>query len=337
MSINSSLEERCYRILEEKGGQVADEARTILLKEESLKALQHPLQHISKNWRDPFTPSMVTLSCEAVGGKTGDATHQAALAMALMNLSFCLWDDIVDKTLCKGFVPTVLGKFGEGVTLMIGGLASAKAFSILGEMKVNETKRRTITGLVWGYWSKLAKAEATNLELRVRSDVKPEEKLNVIEMQAVSLEISLKIGAVLGNSSEDEMERLGNYGRYLGIILDLGKDFKSSVNLTLELAEKIRRGAFPYTLLWARNHSEKIRQCLPLLTNAINPIDIRKIVEAVLETKALENTVKLLNTLTQKGEAELLDLKNKEHASTLKFLLQAQTEIFRESLSAFEF
>ena len=337
MSINSSLEEHCYRILEEKGGQIADEARTILLRDKSLTVLQHPLRYISRNWRDPFTPSMVTLSCEAVGGKPSDATYQAALAMALMNLSFCLWDDIVDKTVYKGFVPTVLGKFGEGVTLMIGGLASAKAFSILGEMNVNETKRQTITKLVWDYWSKLAKAEATNLELKRRSDVKPEEKLNVIEMQAVSLEISLKIGAVLGNSSEDEMRCLGNYGRYLGIILDLGKDFKSSVNLTLELAEKIRRGAFPYTLLWARNHSRKIREYLPLLTNAINPVDIRKIVEAVLETKALENTMKLLHTLTQKGEAELLDLENNQRTSTLKFFLEAQAEIFKESLSTFEF
>jgi len=335
MSIKSGLEQHCYKILEEKGGKIADEARTILLKERSLKGLQHPLKYISENWRDPATPSLIILSCEAVGGKPDKTTHQAALAMTLMNLSFNLWDDLVDKTMYKGFVPTVLGKFGDGVTLMIGGLASAKAFSILNEMKINETKRQIITKLVWNYWEKLAKAEATNLELRRRDDIPPEEKLRVIEMQAVSTRTSPKIGALLGNGSKDEMKHLGNYGKYLGTILDLKKDFDVSINLTFELAEKIRSGALPYTLLWAKNRSKKIREYLPLLTDTVKPIDIKNIVEATLETKALENTVKLLKTLTQKAEIELLHLKSNKATDMLKFFLEAQLRIFMESLSTF--
>lgn len=332
MSTRSSLEERCYRILEEKGGKIADRARTILLKEKSLRGLQNPLEYLSENWRDPLAPAMVILSCEAVGGKPGDATHQAALAMTLMNLSFTLWDEIVDKAMYKFFIPTVLGKFGEGVTLIVGGLASAKAFSILNEMKVDETKRQTINKIVWNYWKMLAKAETTNLELRRRGDVKPEEKLKVREMHAVGLETSLKIGAVLGGGSEDEIKHLGNYGRYLGTILELRKDFDVSVNLTLELAEKIRSGALPYTLLWAKNHSKKLREYLSLLTDTITPADIKNIVEAVLETEALEDTIRFLKILTKKAEIELLELNNKP-VNTLKIFLRAQPKIFNESLS----
>jgi len=330
----TDLEQRCYQILEQKGGKIADEARTILLKEKSLKRLQQPLKYISEKWRDPFTPSLVILSCEAVGGKPDDATQQSALAMTLTSLGFNLWDDIVDKTVHKFFIPTALGKFGEGITLMIGGLACAKAFSILSEMKVDETKRQTITKLVWNYWVKLlAKAEVKNLELRRRIDAEPQEKLKVIKTQSVNLETSMKIGAVLGNGSEDEIEHLGKYGIYLGTILELRKDFNASVNLTLELAEKIRNDALPYTLLWAKNRSEKIKEYLSNLTNTIKPIDIKKIVEALLETRALENTTNLLKMLTQKGETELLKLKSNEAAKTLKFFLAAQVKIFIESLS----
>jgi len=332
MFVKSSLEEHFHRIFEGKGGKIADEARTILLKEKSLMGLRHPLTYTSENWRDIFTPSLVILSCEAVGGRPDDDTRHAALAMTLMNLSFNLWDDIVDKSMYKGFIPTVLGKFGEGVTLMIGGLASAKAFSILSAIK-DETKRKTITKTVWNYWEKLAKAEAANLELRRRSDVKPQEKLKVIEMQAVSLETLSKIGTVLGNGSKDEMKHLGNYGRYLGTIVDLRKDFNISINLTLELAEKIRNSALPYTLIWAKNRSKKIQEYLPLLTDTIKPIDIRKIVEAILETEALENTNRLLKTLTQKARAELSGIRSTAPTKTLNFLLEAQSKIFVESLS----
>ena len=333
LSVKDSLEERCYEILEEKGGKIADKARTILLEEESLMKLQCPLEYISENWRDPATPFLVIASCEAVGGRPDDATCQAALAMTLMNLSFNLWDDLVDRTMYKGFVPTVLGKFGEGVTLMIGGLASGKGFSILSRMKVDQRKRQTIMDLVWNFCKKIAEAEATNFELRRRSDVKPQEKLKVIETEAASVETLSKIGAVLGNGSEDEIAHLGNYGKYLSTILDLRKDFNVSINLTLELAERIRSGALPYTLLWAKNRSRTISEYIPLLTDTIQPADVKKIVEAVLETRALENTVRLLKTLTKKAEVELFELKSAKATKTLKFFLRAQTKIFIESLS----
>ena len=96
MTARNNLEDHCHRILEENGGIVADRARTILLEAPDLKELQPPLEFISKNWRDPLTPAMMSLSCEAVGGRR-DETHEAALAMSLMNLSFYIWDDIIDR------------------------------------------------------------------------------------------------------------------------------------------------------------------------------------------------------------------------------------------------
>jgi geranylgeranyl pyrophosphate synthase len=131
-----NIEERCRRVLEDNGGMVADKARTILLEDPALKDLRPPLEFISKNWRDPLTPALMGLSCEAVGGRS-EETYEAALAMSLMNLSFYIWDDIIDKAPLKLFKPTLFGKFGEGTALMIGGLASAKAFSILNQMNID--------------------------------------------------------------------------------------------------------------------------------------------------------------------------------------------------------
>ena len=66
-----------------------------------------------------------------------------------------------------------------------------------------------------------------------------------IKTEAEDLETCLKIGAIIGNGSESEINHLGKYGLYLGIILELCKDFRISVNLTAELAEKIRNGTLP--------------------------------------------------------------------------------------------
>jgi len=217
-----------------------------------------------------------------------------------------------------------------------GGLASAKAFSILNGTRVDEPKRRTVTELVWNHCKRLAEAEAVDVQLRRRGDIKAREKLDVIKMQAVSMETMSKIGAILGNGPQDEVEHLGNYGRYLYTILELRKDFEVSINLTLELAEKVRKGSMPYALLWAKNRSKKIDEYLALLTDTAEPADIKRTVGAVLETGARENTLELLKTLTQKAEAELSRLNTNNATQLLKLFLVAQSNIFMENLSVLE-
>jgi geranylgeranyl pyrophosphate synthase len=332
-----SLEELCRKILEDNGGKVADKARTILLEDTALKDLRPSLEFISKNWRDPLTPALVSLSCEAVGGCSNE-THEAALAMSLMTLSCNIWDDMMDRTLSKLFRPTLVGKFGEGTALMIGGLASTKAFSILNQMDMDKIKRQNVAELFWDFCTKIAKAETVNLRLRSQRNVSPRKRLRVIKMQAANLETCLKIGATLGNGSENEVEHLGRYGSYLSIILELWKDFHVSVNLTLELAEKIRSGAYPYSLLWARMHSEKIRKKLDNLAskNTIEQAYIKEIVEDALEIKALENTVKTIRRFTKKGRKELVELKKNNATRTLQSFIETQPSLFIGSLSTLQ-
>ncbi len=338
MYTKSSLKERCQRILEENGGHIADQASRILLEDPKLKDLRSPLEFISKNWRDPLTPALMGLSCEAVGGRS-EATHEAALAMSLMNLSFNVWDDIVDKARFKVFKPTLFGKFGEGTALMIGGVASAKAFSIFSQMDLNKTKRQTISKMFWNLWTKMASAEAINLRLRSQGKISSRKKLLVIKSEAAAdVGTCLRIGAVLGNGSEVEIRHLGSYGLYLGTILELWKGYLVSINLTLGLAEKIRNGTLPYPLLWAKERSEKIQKKLEDLTkmNIIKPSDIKEIVENTFETKVLNNTMKNVKKLANRAEKELYELKMNRATQTLKFFVNAQPDLLIESLSMFQ-
>jgi geranylgeranyl pyrophosphate synthase len=330
-----SNEERCHRILEDNGGANADRARTILLEDPALKDLREPLEFIAKNWRDPLTPAMMSLSCGAVGGRP-DETYEAALAMSLMNLSVYLWDDIIDKATLKLFKPTLFGKFGEGTALIIGGLTSTKAFSILNQMNMDKVKLQTVTKLFWNLWTKVARAETINLKLRSQKNLSLRKKLWKIKMEASDLETCLKIGAIIGEGTENEIQHLGRYGLFLGMILELQKDFHVSVNLTLELAEKIRSGALPYSLLWASERSEKIRRKLDSLLNknTVKQAYIKEIVEDALETKMLDNTLKTIRRFARKAREELIDLKTNTATQTLQMFIEAQPPLFIESLPA---
>ena len=61
--------------------------------------------------------------------------------MSLINLSFFLWDDIIDRSYSKTFKPTLSGKHGSNTALIIGGMVSAKAFQILNNMNLKKQKK----------------------------------------------------------------------------------------------------------------------------------------------------------------------------------------------------
>ena len=328
----SALQMCCQKILEDNGGKVADKANKILFEDESLNGLQEPLKFISENWRDPLTPALMKLSCEAVGGKP-ETTHDVALSLSLMNLSFYVWDDMLDKAFHKNFKPTLFGKFGEGPALVIGGVASAKAFSILNELDITLEKRRAVTKLIWNLWAKMATAEKVNFSsLRQSASVN---KLWVIKTESADLETCLKLGATLGDGSKEEVKQLGKYGAHVGIILELWKDYLVSINLTLDLAAKVKANRLPYSLLWAKEQSEKVQKKLENLAakNTIHPSDLKELVEYFLATEALQNTLKHIKNSTKKVGICLSGLEANDATGTLRFFVEAQAQLFVESLS----
>jgi geranylgeranyl pyrophosphate synthase len=327
-----SSKELCRKILEDNGGPIAEKSRVILLQDPALKDLHIPLEFVSKNWRDPLTPAMMNLACEAVEGDPKQ-THEAALAMSLINLSFRVWDDIIDKTSLNSFKRTLYGTFGEGQTLMIGGLASAKAFSIFTQMQIENKRRQIIDKLLWNLLTKMAKAETINLRLRDEKKQLSVEKYRKMRLEAAYLGTCLKMGSILGCGSQDEIREVGKYGLSLGIIMELWKDFHVSLNLTLELADKIKSKALPYTLLWAMEHSEKIRKMLVNeITTENEQVHLKRIVRGILETKALDKMAEKISALSKNGSNVLTKMKKNRATQTLQLFIEAQPQLFIEGL-----
>jgi len=199
-------------------------------------------------------------------------------------------------------------------------------------LDVDRIKRQTIAKLFWDFCTNIAKAETVNLRLRRQRNVSPRKKLCMIKMQAANLETCMKIGATLGNGSEDEIKHLGKYGLYLSIILELWKDFHTSINLTVELSGKIKSGAFPYSLLWARKHSEKLRKKIGNLNRNIEPSELKEIVNLILETKTLNHVMNTISKFTRTAKENLNELTKNKPTQTLKAFIEAQPKLFIERL-----
>ena len=327
-----AIAERCQKILEDYGGEVADKAKTLLLEDPALRDLRDPLEFVARNWRNPLTPAMMSMSCEAVGGPA-EETHEVSLSMALMSLSFYVWDDIIDEADSKLFKPTLFGKSGVGTSLIVGGIASAKAFSILNQVDLEKAKVRRVSKIIWDLWTKMAQTEIVSMESRRRKDLSSKKKLWKIKMEAADLEACLRIGAVIGNGSNEEVSQLGRYGFCLGVVLELCKDFQVSVNLTSELAKRIQSWALPYSLIWAMERSEKIQKKLHSLENSvIEPADIREIVEDALEIGVMNNILRNIRRFTKEGSKALEGMKRNRAIKMLQIFIEAQPKLLAEIL-----
>jgi geranylgeranyl pyrophosphate synthase len=328
-----SAEYISQKILEDNGAKVADKAKIVLLEDPRLKELHEPLEFISKNWRD-LTPALMSLSCEAVGGRP-EETYDAALAMCLMNLSFTIWDDIVDNAKSKTFKPTVFGKFGQSITIITGGLASSKAFTILNEAKIENSKRVKINKQIWKLWTKMATKEAITIKIRAKGTMSSNEKFSKIKSEAIDLGTCLKIGAIIGNGSNTEISHLERYGQYLSIILALRQDFQVSVNLTLELADKIRNNRLPYCILWATEHSRQLDLELKRLRQKeiIDYSSMKKFIKHFLDTEVFSHISENIKKYKKMADAELNCLTATAASQSLKVFVGIQSILFNESFA----
>lgn len=324
---------KCRRILEENGGLIAEKSRSIILNDPTLKELKAPSQFISKNWRDPLTPSLLALSCKSVGGTAKD-THDTALAISLINLSFFIWDDVIDHSVAKFFKPTLCGQFGTGTALILGGMVSAKAFSILNNLKFNKKIKMKINQSIWNLLSEMANVEVRILSIRSKNTYSSTDKLWKIKAESIDPQTCLKIGAIIGGASEKEIYSLEQYGSNLGVVLGLIHDFRVSTNLTLELSDKIRLKKLPYSVLIASENSATLKRRLDDLSKEekIDQASIKLVVEDMLKTLVFENIIKKVDFYVQRGKKALEALKQNQANLTLRSFIELQSQFFVESI-----
>ena len=330
MQKRMNAQEKFQKILETHGGETANKSIKILLEDPELTELKPLTEFISKNWRDPFVPAMINLSCQAVNGNPKN-TEEIAIAVSLMNLGFQIWDDIVDNTYSRRFNTTFVGKFGNDTALVIGGVVSAKAFTIINQANLDTDKKQKINEIIWTYWAKMAKAETNDLMMKT-SEYSAKDKLNKIKDETINVKTCLKIGAIIGNGSVEEIEGLLEFGECLGILLEIVNDLKVSLNLTLELDKKITSEKLPYFILKAKETSKHMEKELDVLNKrrTIEPQEIGIIVNLLLRSEVLVQTKNYAKSLTKKGQEALKCLRPIGSRETFNLLIEQQMESFNE-------
>ncbi len=314
--------EQVQKILEERGRKALEMARKTVLEEEiECKEAREALKYfMTEYWHDVARPALLSLVCEAVGGDPG-ITIPIAIPMTLISGAIDIHDDIIDQSKIKGSRPTVLGKFGKDIALLVGDALLFKGFTLLYkavEKGISAEKVAVIIGIIKNTFFELGDAEALELRFRGRIDITPEEYLRVVRKKAADVEAHTRISAILGDGSEEEIEALGEYGRLLGMLIVLRDDLIDMFDLE-EAVHRIKKEHLSLPILFALQNPE-IRSILSslLLKKTITKKDAEKISAVVYEAGGFDRIEEFMQRLAQDAYDRVKRVKqNKEYLELL--------------------
>ena len=304
MSENSTLT-GINRAFKQRGGPAMRNARKSILqnfKDES--NCSQALRYFSKvTLRNalPVFPALISMACEAVGGDT-EKTTPFGEAIVLITAAADLHDDVIDQSFEKGPKQTVLGKFGTDVAILAGDILLVEGLRKFYEAaeSIPEQQAREIARLISEAVFEICSAEALERQFHKKSSITPDEYQEVIRRKAVVPEISMKIGAILGNGNAKDVKSLGQFGRMYGINSGIIEEFIDLLDIQ-ELKNRLKNECLPLPILYAIENPQIKANLFPLLSPILDECGHKKIVEIVLESSQMKMIYNIL-TLNAKNE-----------------------------------
>jgi geranylgeranyl diphosphate synthase type I len=289
--------------------------------------LREALEHYITHW-DEFThPGLFSMACEAVGGDPDDVVSTQA-AIAMMTAAFDLYDDIIDKSKVKHEIPTVYGKFGAEMALLLGNAFLIEGFKLFVDSAVilPKEKEKSALGTLKKLVFEVGNAHALEVGLKDKKNVAPNDYMQITEMKAASIEADMYLGALFGGGKDAEIDVLARVGRILGILATLRDDLIDVFDIE-ELRQRISVQDLPLPLLFAMQDQEKKTKVMNILSKSkITDNDVATIVDFTLEAKSVVQLKNQMRLLISEGSNLTTKLLKPKLRSQLQVLLSFMLE-----------
>jgi geranylgeranyl pyrophosphate synthase len=328
MRINNLIGD-VLQILERKSARAFTIARKRLLTS-SIKNehLRQALQYYEKNWNDVLHPGIIAIACEAVGGNERDSVLMQ-VPLLFISAAADIHDDILDRSQNKNGKPTLLGKFGEEIALLVGDRMLFKGMQALhtSGKKIACNKMDHIIDTIDNALVEVSEAHTLELEFRRNLNPNPNEYFRMIEKKSAILEAHTQIGALVGEGDKKEIESLRLYGRTLGTLMTLRDEF-IDVFEPEELIDRLKNGCLPLPMIYAFKNPRAKKSIMSILSRPkISVKDANKVVNFVFEDQHVKHLKSEMNALSTRALEIIAAFERKQE---LQLLVRASLQNLRE-------
>ena len=187
----------------------------------------------------PATPQSLYESCDyflSIGGKrvrpvmclmgnelfdeiNPDAWY-VATAIELFHNFTLMHDDIMDAATLRRGMQTVHTKFGNNTALLGGDVMLVVAYDYLN--KISNTYLHKVIALFNKTAREVCEGQQLDMDYEKQQNISLDDYIRMIELKtSVLLAASLQLGAILGGASEGNRQHIYEFGRNLGIPLNI--------------------------------------------------------------------------------------------------------------------
>jgi len=185
--------------------------------------LYAPIEYILSLGGKRLRPLLALMATEAFGSKPEEALP-AALSVEVFHNFTLIHDDIMDQAPIRRGAPSVHNKWNENTGILSGDAMLIQAYQCLepyqNDLFVKLIKHTSKTAL------EVCEGQQYDMDFETQKDVSISAYLEMIRLKtAVLVGHSLKIGAWIGNASDQEAQLLYDFGVLLGMAFQIQDDY----------------------------------------------------------------------------------------------------------------
>lgn len=195
-------------------------------------------------------PLILLLAAESVG-KVDERAYAAGCAVEFLHTESVIHDDIIDNETSRRHKDPFHIKYGYNTSILTGDFVLGLILNI--SSRLNNPR---ITRDLANTAMLMSEGEVIETRLETSQDLTFDDYLKVIEYKtATAFETAARLGAILGNGSEDEIIALSEYGRNIGIAYQIRDDLIDWKNEDKLFNLLVKRSLDPRDVF---NHMEKL-------------------------------------------------------------------------------
>jgi len=249
-------------------------------------------EYIIQSGGKRLRPALVLLSAGALGYQ-GTNHHELAAVIEFIHTATLLHDDVVDESDLRRGRETANALFGNAASVLVGDFLYSRAFQMMvdvGDMRV----MRVLSDAT----NVIAEGEVLQLMNCHDADLDEARYLQVIRYKTAKLfEAAARLGAILGQSSEEVEQRMADYGMHLGTAFQLIDDVLDYSGAEVEtgkhLGDDLAEGKPTLPLIYVmQNGTAEQAACVRNAIENGGRDDFQAVLSAIRATGALEHAKK---------------------------------------------
>ena len=164
-------------------------------------------------------PIITILAAESVG-QIDDNVYAGACAIELLHTESVIHDDIIDNETQRRHKDPFHIKYGYNTSVLTGDFVLGLILNISSRLDTARVTKDLATAAML-----MSEGEVLEGKLEESEDVTFEDYIKVMDYKtATAFEMAAKLGAVISGGSEEEISRLAEYGKNIGIAYQIKDD-----------------------------------------------------------------------------------------------------------------